>query len=317
MLETPKTDLRILFDELGHESQQYFAQAARELGPSGGDTTWQAHQEPNLYWGRLEAETRQVARTLVDNALRYAAQLSNAARSAPLAGAEDLVDVREATKSIRAALRLRRYQYHDIEILNDEDQVLGVRQPSQSESEELHPTDAQIVFSESMVRLYQVLTLVEASADLRPSLSSSESEQAPARYRPDTAFIMMWMDPQKPDLADLADAVKEVFRTFNVLALRADDIEHEGQITERVLSELRTSEFLFADLTGARPNVYYEVGFAHALGRRVILYRREGTGLHFDLAGYNCPEYESLRDLKQKLSRRLEIVTNRKPRTSD
>ncbi len=122
---------------------------------------------------------------------------------------------------------------------------------------------------------------------------------------------MMWMDPTKPELVDVADAVKAVFQRFSVSAVRADDIEHEGQITQQVLNELRTSEFLFADLTGARPNVYYEVGYAHALGRRVILYRQAGTGIHFDLAGYNCPEYVNIRDLREKLTRRLESLTNR------
>jgi len=101
---------------------------------------------------------------------------------------------------------------------------------------------------------------------------------------------------------------------LDVRALRGDDIEHEDLITSRILSEIKTSEFCFADLSGSRPNVYYEVGYAHALPRRVILFRKEGTGLHFDLAGYNCPEYESLRDLKEKLTHRLRALTNKEPK---
>ncbi len=126
---------------------------------------------------------------------------------------------------------------------------------------------------------------------------------------------MMSMDRSRSELIDVSEAVKQVFEEFDVVAVRADDIEHEDLITTRILSEIETSEFLFADLTYERPNVYYEVGYAHALNRRVILYRKKGTGLHFDLAGYNCPEYENLRDLRDKLCRRLVYLTNREPRT--
>jgi nucleoside 2-deoxyribosyltransferase len=124
---------------------------------------------------------------------------------------------------------------------------------------------------------------------------------------------MMWMDPNQPGLVDVADTVRNVFERFGVRAVRSDDIEHEGVITDRILNEIRTAEFLFADLTGVRPNVYYEVGYAHPLKRRVILLRKSGTELHFDLSGYNCPEYVNLHDLRAKLTKRLESMTNKTP----
>jgi hypothetical protein len=97
-----------------------------------------------------------------------------------------------------------------------------------------------------------------------------------ATYRPNTGFIMMAIDKAFPELLDVKNAITDVFAEFGVSAVTADDIEHDGGITEVVLQAIETSEFLFADLTFERPNVYYEVGHAHARNRRVILYRRRG-----------------------------------------
>ncbi len=127
-----------------------------------------------------------------------------------------------------------------------------------------------------------------------------------------TAFIMMPMNPDEPFLEDVNNAIKKVCSDFGIEAIRADDVEHSRQITEVVLEHIEHCEFLIADLTNARPNVYYEVGYAHALDKRPILYRREGADLHFDLSVHNVPGYKNITDLKEQLGDRFEAIMGRK-----
>ena len=125
------------------------------------------------------------------------------------------------------------------------------------------------------------------------------------------AFILMSMDPDDPSLLDVYNAIKEECRRFDFNAIRIDEVEHSGQITNQILRLITESDLIIADLTGERPNVYYEVGFAHALKKAPILYRRKGTTLHFDLLVHNVPEYENVTELKEKLRARLEAVLGR------
>lgn len=271
-----------------------------------------ATYNPDAYWDLLSVDLQGQSRALIGQFLPVCASIAQLARASVLTGPEDANEVKEATKRLRASLQLREYFYSEAEVIHDEGTVLGFRPSKQSDNTGISPGRASRLFWDSAEKLSSVLTLIEASPIHEGQHASiTNATNNSSKYLTGTAFIMMWMDPKQADLVDVVDTVRSIFLQFDIKAIRADDIEHEGQITDRVLNEIRTSEFLFADLSGTRPNVYYEVGFAHALGKRVILFRKSGTPIHFDLAGYNCPEYENLHDLKEKLTRRLVSLTNK------
>ena len=304
------SELRELLDGLETDARGYFAKATKAVSEAQDfDTGGRPHRE--WFWARLPEEIRDEAIRLDRRLVSLMRQIARAVRNTPLASEADQREVMTGTKTMRAALLLREFDSWDTEVLHDEGTVLGVRRAGQSDDQPSPPHVASRTFSDWAHRLQAILDLVDVLPDSGYLQEGGLSETV--RYRPSSAFIMMWMDKSKPELIDVSDAVKEVFNQFGIRAVRADDIEHEGLITERILTEIKTAEFCFADLSGARPNVYYEVGYAHALPRRVILFRKAGTGLHFDLAGYNCPEYESLRDLKEKLTHRLRALTNKEP----
>jgi nucleoside 2-deoxyribosyltransferase len=102
----------------------------------------------------------------------------------------------------------------------------------------------------------------------------------------------MAMDPKNPELPDTYRTIQTVYSEFGLQALRIDDFEHTETITARVLAEIEACPYAIADLTGERPNVYYEIGFAHGLKRSPILFRKAGTQLHFDLSVHKVPEYK-------------------------
>jgi hypothetical protein len=69
--------------------------------------------------------------------------------------------------------------------------------------------------------------------------------------------------------------------------------------------------YTIADLTGERPNVYYEIGFAHGLQRGPILFWKTGTPIHFDLSVHKVPQYKNQTELAEMLRRRLTTIVPR------
>lgn len=307
-------ELGILLVSLERDAFAYFDRSELALKAIPRTERWE-HPDRDHFWGKLPKQLREEAEGLVKRLLGLAGSIADAVRNAPLASEADQRDVMTGTKAMRAAILLRYFHSWTTDVLHDEGTVLGVQPAGQSDDVPSAPEEARRSFASWKNKINDILDLVSAARS-RGIVGSDVFSIAPARYRPGTAFIMMSMDKSRPELIDVADTVKQVFRQFEIQAVRADDIEHEDLITKRILDEIETAEFLFADLTGERPSVYYEVGYAHALKRQVILYRKAGTGIHFDLAGYNCPEYDNLRDLRDQLRRRLEHITNRRPKDS-
>lgn len=159
----------------------------------------------------------------------------------------------------------------------------------------------------------------QATLDHHPHLFNDFDQFAKPSTRPEviakknTAFILMAIDPKNPELQDVHQTIKEVCDKFGITAYRADELEHQEAITERVLYEIANCELLIADLTYEKPNVYYEIGYAHALHKHPVLYRKTGTRLHFDLSVHNVPEYSNNTSLRALLTIRLEAILGRRP----
>jgi hypothetical protein len=308
------TDLRNELENLKEDARRYFATAIAALGQAGHDFGFFSYSGPDQ-WDILPEPVKQTGTELKKRIVMVGAHIIEAAGVSPLLNATDMAQIRVRLREMTASLRFREFERSAAYAITEEDRVYGMIPEEQRETPTHVETAVQKYQKASDDLLDKLLFILPTKEDLPRAIVASEVAGV-RKYRPNTAFIMMRIDDENPRLEDVKNCIKEVFRGFGIEAVRSDEIEHQDVLTQRILDEIATSEFLIADLTGERPSVYYEVGFAHAVGKRPILYREKGTKLHFDLSVHNVPEYENITDLKGKLTKRLEVLTN-KPGADD
>jgi hypothetical protein len=86
---------------------------------------------------------------------------------------------------------------------------------------------------------------------------------------------------------------------------RLDEQIFEETMLERIYNQIAKADLVVADLSERNPNVFYETGYAHALGARVILLTRNSGDIPFDLKHHFHIVYsEGIADLKSRLRER-------------
>jgi hypothetical protein len=259
------SDLVNTFEEVVAEGLAYLREATELWEQDRSTPTSVDSGEVAEFLQELPPATAAKLRSAESHITDWAASAGAIIRSSPLSTAADLGELRVNVRKLVAALSFRDYSFHEASLMWYEDTVYGLDPARQDERDLLPPAaDRYFVAAAENIRRLLLFAKGTESGDGMP-IQRLPSAAPGIKQRPDTAFIMMWMSDDHPELIDVKNGIVEVFREFDIEAIRADDIEHEGVITERILQEISSAEFLIADLTGARPNVYYEIGYAHAL----------------------------------------------------
>jgi nucleoside 2-deoxyribosyltransferase len=103
-------------------------------------------------------------------------------------------------------------------------------------------------------------------------------------------------------------------------AKRADDINRPGNILRQIVEHTKKATVVLADLTDSNPNVYYELGIAHAMGKPTVLITTHIDEIPFDLKSVRIIHYEKNDphwgdNLKAKITNYLNEV-QREPETA-
>jgi Holliday junction resolvase len=105
----------------------------------------------------------------------------------------------------------------------------------------------------------------------------------------------------------MAHAAKAVGATCT----RVDREDFEGDVLEEIRREIKQSAGVIADLSESNPNVLFEVGYAHALGKPVVpICRTPLNDLPFDVRNWNTIKYDagSTFALRDQLASRLKTA---------
>jgi nucleoside 2-deoxyribosyltransferase len=115
------------------------------------------------------------------------------------------------------------------------------------------------------------------------------------------AFVLMPFDDIFNDIYRLG--VQETAIKAGIRAQRVDEqIFHKENILERIYNQINAADFIIADMTGRNPNVFYEVGYAHAKGKLCILITADASDIPFDLKHHRHIVYgNSIVTLQSKL----------------
>jgi hypothetical protein len=85
---------------------------------------------------------------------------------------------------------------------------------------------------------------------------------------------------------------QKVVAAIGLTVKRADDFFTAHSIMADVWNAICGSRAIIADCTGRNPNVFYEIGVAHTIGKPVILTTQSRDDVPFDLRHLRYIEYE-------------------------
>ncbi len=124
------------------------------------------------------------------------------------------------------------------------------------------------------------------------------------------------MMPFSGGFSPVFDSVKSASSSAGLTCKRADDIWDDSTVIQDIFSLIFRSYIVVCDFTGKNPNVFYEAGLAHALGKHVIPITQSADDIPFDLRHHRYISYlnnvEGRSDLQDKLTERLKTLANKR-----
>lgn len=126
---------------------------------------------------------------------------------------------------------------------------------------------------------------------------------------PNLVSVMM---PFSPQFAKVYDSIKSAAHAAGLNCMRADDIWQDSVLIQDIFSLIVRSRIVVCDFSDKNPNVFYEAGIAHTLGKHVVPITQNGGDVPADLRHHRYLQYlnngEGLLALEKQLATRLASI---------
>jgi hypothetical protein len=123
------------------------------------------------------------------------------------------------------------------------------------------------------------------------------------------------MMPFHAGFNEVHGAIEQAANAVGMVCQRADNIWEEDEVIQDIFSLIYRSGIVVCDFTGQNPNVFYEAGIAHTLGRAVVPISQNEQHVPFDLRHHRFLHYlnngEGLANLVARLTPRLRTLRRR------
>lgn len=134
-----------------------------------------------------------------------------------------------------------------------------------------------------MIKVYHPITDCNVTFGFLGESETIVSNVTVFSHKPKVFVIMQFSDEYNEIYETI---IKPCCEGKNLEVIRADESYSNGFIIGEILNNIKESSVIIADITPDNPNVYYEVGYAHALDKNAILLcNKTREKLPFDVAG--------------------------------
>lgn len=111
------------------------------------------------------------------------------------------------------------------------------------------------------------------------------------------------------------EVIQNQAETAGYDVVRMDEKAGPGVIFQDIQREIEQAEIVIAEITPANPNVFYELGYAHALGKPTILLAQREAKLPFDIQSFRVVFYNDTiggkAEVERNLKRHLDAIAAR------